>query len=304
MLSWRKTDEGSESRVKCPVCGNVNTSRACLKCGFDSSRDYEKYPTFGPVGKAPAVSALREQWRENPTPPESVKKSRKIPVWLMAAACALAMGLGIWIGTGMGKAEPAEPIESIQMQEPVETTDPVETVAPAVTEPTPTEAPVLKLDREDVSCFAAGEVFTIYAKLGTKTIDRIKITWSTSDPNIATVDNGTVTSVGKGMATITAEYDGQKAYCTVRCRFENETKPAASDWRVRPADEVYIVVGELFRLRVTNSAGEEADVIWTMDKEGIVSISGTKVTGRSAGTVKLKTEIDGVTLTCTVRVSE
>ena len=43
--------------MKCPVCDNVNTSMLCPKCGFDSSRDYEKYPTFGPVGEIPAVSA-------------------------------------------------------------------------------------------------------------------------------------------------------------------------------------------------------------------------------------------------------
>lgn len=296
--------------MKCPVCGNVNTSRACLKCGFDSSRDYEKYPTFGPVGKGPAVSARRELWQQNPTPPESVKKSRKIPVWLMAAACALAMGLGIWIGTGMGKAEPAEPIESIQMQEPVETTDPVETVAPAVTEPTPTEAPVLKLDPMDVSVFTAGEVFTIYARLGTKTVDRTKITWSTSDPNIATVDNGTVTSVGKGMATITAEYDGMTDTCIVRCRFENETKPADEDredsqntsWRASHTD-VSIDVGDRFRLTVRNQEGKTADAIWTMSEEGIVSIEGKTITGRAPGNVTLTTTVDGVTLDCIVRVS-
>ena len=33
----------------------------CPRCGFDASRDYEKYPTFGIVGNAPAISALREE---------------------------------------------------------------------------------------------------------------------------------------------------------------------------------------------------------------------------------------------------
>jgi hypothetical protein len=65
---------------------------------------------------------------------------------------------------------------------------------------------------------------------------------------------------------------------------------------------VSIVIGQTFRLRVTNSAGEEADVIWTMNKEGIISINGTKVTGRAPGTVTLTTTVDGVTFTCIVRV--
>ena len=61
-------------------------------------------------------------------------------------------------------------------------------------------------------------------------------------------------------------------------------------------------MGEVFRLKVTNSAGETAKAIWTMDREGVVSIDGRSVTGRAPGTVTLTTTVDGVTLTCIVRV--
>lgn len=209
-----------------------------------------------------------------------------------------------------------------------ETTLPPETTVPAVTEPKPTEpkatepkptqpkpteAPVLKLDRDDVSCFSAGEVFTLYAKLGTKTVGRSKITWSTSDPKIATVDNGTVTAVGKGVATITAAYEGQKAYCIVRCRFETSEPTEGEDdeqtqggqqssaWKASHSD-VTIKVGEVFRLKITNADGETADAIWTMNKEGIVSIDGKKVVGRAPGEVTLTTTVEGQTFTCIVRV--
>ena len=47
--------------VKCPVCDNLNTSMLCPRCGFDASRDYEKYPTFGIVGDVPAISALQAE---------------------------------------------------------------------------------------------------------------------------------------------------------------------------------------------------------------------------------------------------
>ena len=47
--------------MKCPVCDSLNTSMLCPRCGFDASRDYEKYPTFGIVGYDPAISALREE---------------------------------------------------------------------------------------------------------------------------------------------------------------------------------------------------------------------------------------------------
>lgn len=123
--------------MKCPVCDNVNESMVCVRCGFDSSRDYEKYPTFGPVGKGPAVSALRREWGQGDPPPPKKKKP-----WLAIAVCAaiFALGIGIGAGLGGGKAEPTEPGESVQLQEPVVmTTAPPETteqkVPPESTEP-------------------------------------------------------------------------------------------------------------------------------------------------------------------------
>lgn len=205
---------------------------------------------------------------------------------------------------------------------PVETTVPPETAAPTEapkptepkpTQPKPTEAAVLKLDPDDASCFEVGETFTIYARLGSSTVSRSKVKWSTSDPSVATVKNGVITAVGKGTATITAEYEGKKATCTVRCRFENPTnqedqgsqeeqEPSANQtWRTSHSD-VSIIIGESFRLTVKNSDGETADAIWTMSIDGVVAIDGKTITGRAPGTVTLTTTVEGQTFTCIVRV--
>lgn len=45
--------------MKCPVCDQENSTMLCSQCGFDASRDYEQYPTFGPIKKALSVSAMR-----------------------------------------------------------------------------------------------------------------------------------------------------------------------------------------------------------------------------------------------------
>lgn len=45
--------------MKCPVCDQNNSSMLCPNCGFDASRDYEKYPTFGRIKASPSVSARR-----------------------------------------------------------------------------------------------------------------------------------------------------------------------------------------------------------------------------------------------------
>ena len=65
-----KITERSESRMKCPVCAWEHPALLCPRCGFDSSRDYTKYPTFGTVGKPSAASAQRKEWEEKQQPKE------------------------------------------------------------------------------------------------------------------------------------------------------------------------------------------------------------------------------------------
>ena len=65
-----------------------------------------------------------------------------------------------------------------------------------------------------------------------------------------------------------------------------------------------LLVGDCFRLTVTNDAGEAADAHWTMSSAGIVSVSGDTVTGLKAGTLTLTATIDGADISCIVRVIE
>lgn len=48
--------------MKCPVCDHKNSTMLCPQCGFDASRDYERYPSFGAVSSRPSVSAMRRDW--------------------------------------------------------------------------------------------------------------------------------------------------------------------------------------------------------------------------------------------------
>ena len=76
-----------------------------------------------------------------------------------------------------------------------------------------------------------------------------------------------------------------------------------ADWKASASD-VTLSVGESFQLTVTNGSGVIAEAIWEMSTDGIVSISGTTVTGRTGGIVTLTATVDNVTLTCIVRVQE
>lgn len=113
----------------------------CPECGFDTSRDYEKPPTLGPVGRVPSVSCLQQAWAQKqpepkedtavpspepaedpltpPPPPEPIREpvilspapeptlkpiapSRKKKPWFVIAACAAILFLGIGIGVRLG----------------------------------------------------------------------------------------------------------------------------------------------------------------------------------------------------------
>ena len=53
----------------CPVCDQENSSPVCPGCGFDSSCDYEAYPTLQQPDVLPdAVALLREQWNAPAAP--------------------------------------------------------------------------------------------------------------------------------------------------------------------------------------------------------------------------------------------
>lgn len=63
-------------------------------------------------------------------------------------------------------------------------------------------------------------------------------------------------------------------------------------------------MGDSFELTLVNQYGEEADVIWEADCEGVVQIEGTTVTAVGAGSVILSCEVDGELFLCFVEVAE
>lgn len=59
--------------MKCPVCDRENTSMLCPQCGFDSSKDYGRYPTFGAVGYVQSASTLRKERERKERPLEPIR---------------------------------------------------------------------------------------------------------------------------------------------------------------------------------------------------------------------------------------
>lgn len=85
----------------------------------------------------------------------------------------------------------------------------------------------ITLNKTDVTLKKAGSTFRLRY---TAKPDTDGVPSFTSDkPEIATVDeSGNVTAVAPGQATITVEYDGAKASCVVRCRWDEQSDSSSS----------------------------------------------------------------------------
>ena len=159
----------------------------------------------------------------------------------------------------------------------------------------------LKTYKDSGEITIAGDAVTsIYSEImGVKASD---ITWTSSDPAIATVENGKVTGVGKGYCYITAAIGDQTATCKVICS-SNGTPP--SDYKISHVD-VTIAVGETFNLSLKHkeTGANVQGIEWQVSQEGIVSIDGNKITGQAVAWsgIKVFVEYEGVTYTCRIIV--
>ena len=92
---------------KCPVCEkDYQEGMVCPQCGFDSSRDYERYPTVFAVSGEKSVQALREEWKrkqEPERPPFVPRKGEDLFCVAVISAEQAAQGCQMVVGGYMGK---------------------------------------------------------------------------------------------------------------------------------------------------------------------------------------------------------
>lgn len=91
------------------------------------------------------------------------------------------------------------------------------TTAPEETTPPETTVPKVdfKLNREDITFDAKGQTWQLYKG----EIPLSDIVWTSGNTNVCTVKDGVVKAVGKGRTVVTAEYNGVKVECIIRCSF-------------------------------------------------------------------------------------
>ena len=109
-------------------------------------------------------------------------------------------------------------------------------------------------------------------------LDESKIVWTVSDPEVATIRNGVLTiednTVGKEF-TVTAEYEGKKATCTVHVLYKINISPSfkLDSGSIKPIEkEETRVVTFLQDNSYTNIVKFECDIPYESDKLEVVEI--------------------------------
>lgn len=130
------------------------------------------------------------------------------------------------------------------------------------------------------------------------------VVWSSSNTNVAVVDNGTVEAVSAGTAVITAAtVNGKTAVCRVSVK-----KPVTYPTELKlDKTNISIGKGESYTLKATFLP---ADVIvktvrWSSSDRSVVTVSGGKITGKNNGTADITAWTpNGIEAVCRVTVKD
>ena len=127
------------------------------------------------------------------------------------------------------------------------------------------------------------------------------VTWASSNASVATVNNGTVTAVGVGLANITAKAGGKSATCSVTVK----AKEVPVTGITLDPTSVTIEVGKTASLTATVSPADatNATVSWSSSKESVATVKDGTVTAVAAGTATITAKAGDKSATCTVTVT-
>lgn len=254
------------SLLKCPKCGEM-FSDSYKTCPF-----CEEDEAFANGGKKPVNPGRRVHRQKSP----SILGPTLVLVLVLVA--------GVLIYTLVGGRKPSDD------RPPKNPTEDVDPNTPAVT---------LTLDQTALELTAGGT-----GKLAATGAEGI--TWTSSNADVAAVgEDGTVTAVAAGTATISASAEGaDPVTCTVTVK-----EAPKKDLVLRSIYSSKGVAQTEFAMSVGEPAvpltvdGTDSTVKWSTENSGVVTVnSAGEVTAVASGKTTVTAEVDGQTLTITVIV--
>ena len=125
------------------------------------------------------------------------------------------------------------------------------------------------------------------------------VTWSTSNPSVATVNNGTVSAVAVGTATITATASGRTATCEVTV-----TPKGVSSIKLDKTS-ASMIIKEVMTLTATvePADADNKTVTWSSSDESVAKVDNGKITAVGKGEADITVSAGSLKATCKVKVS-
>ncbi len=159
------------------------------------------------------------------------------------------------------------------------------------------------IDKPKVTINVGGKT-TLLASITPYNATNKSITWSTSDPTIINVQNGVVTGLKAGTATVTVKTsNGKTATSTVTVSKEaiNVTSITLN------SNQIKLNANSTYTLKVTYSPSNATNqsVTWSSSNTNVATVSNGIVRGLKGGTATITAKTsNGVTATCTVEVTK
>ena len=306
------------------------SNRRCPKCGEEYSDTYRSCPFCEEEeaikrGRPPHRSGRRVEKRQN------ARSGGAGGVMLLLTGVVILGVLGyVFFGDNVADAvgirDAQEPISAGDQNKiparPVNNTPTPTPQDPDGGEPTPavepgaegnapnqTDEPAesagpLALSQTDIT-IPAGETGRLTATGGSGTI-----VWSSSKPEIASVEGGAVTGKAGGTVTITATSGEETVTCKVKVEGEAWVDPNASSYRLSKEDFTLSVSETTWQMKMKRSAGGEWEivgpdegVVWASNNTSVATISETGLITRAGrGNTTVTATVGGVTLECIVRL--
>ncbi len=133
------------------------------------------------------------------------------------------------------------------------------------------------------------------------TTDSRTVSWSSSNPSVAAVSNGTVTARNAGTAVITAKVSEKTASCTVTVR----KKSVPLSGIALDKSSLSLTEGDQATLTVSYQPENTTDsrtVSWSSSNPSVAAVSNGTVTARNAGTAVITAKTQSKSAACRVEV--
>ena len=162
----------------------------------------------------------------------------------------------------------------------------------------------MSLDKSSAT-LTEGDELTLTATVNPDNATNKNVTWSSSDPSVASVSNGKVTALKAGKATITVKTDDGGKTATCEVTVNAKVYPVASVSLDKTSAE--LTEGDELTLTATVNPDNASNknLTWISSDNSVASVVDGKVTAIKAGkaTITVKTDDGGKTATCEVTVN-